>query len=102
MKTKQTFAIRGMHCASCVYTNEKALKAIPGVTDAVVNLATGKATLTMDSMIQKKKIKELKDLKIKAFISLFLGGIILWGSFPGIMEIAPVLFKNFYFQLVLA
>jgi len=127
---KQTFAIRGMHCASCVYTNEKALKAIPGVTDAVVNLATGKATLTMDSMIQKnkiidavksagyqamfesenslddkikiEKIKELKDLKIKAFISLFLGGIILWGSFPGIMEIAPVLFKNFYFQLVLA
>ena len=56
MKTKQTFAIKGMHCASCVYTSEKALKAIPGVTDAVVNLATGKATLTTDSMIEKNKI----------------------------------------------
>lgn len=130
MKTKQTFAIKGMHCASCVYTNEKALKAIPGVTEAVVNLATGKATLTTNSMIEKNKItdavqsvgyqamfesgetlddkikvekmKELKDLRIKVFVSLFLGGIIVWGSFPGIMEIAPTLFKNFYFQLVLA
>jgi len=54
--TKITFAIKGMHCASCVYTSEKALKAIPGVTDAVVNLATGKATLTTDSMIEKNKI----------------------------------------------
>ncbi len=130
MKTKQTFAIKGMHCASCVYTNEKALKAIPGVADAVVNLATGKATLTASSTIEKNKIsdavksvgyqamfesvetlddkikvekmKELKDLRVKVFVSLFLGGIIVWGSFPGIMEIAPTLFKNFYFQLVLA
>jgi len=130
---KQTFAIKGMHCASCVYTNEKALKAIPGVTDAVVNLASGKATLTTESTIEKNKItdavksvgyeamfnstdkegsldekiktekkKELKDLKIKVFVSLFLGGLIVWGSFPGIMDFAPALFKNFYFQFVLA
>lgn len=130
MKTKQTFAIKGMHCASCVYTNEKALKAIPGVTEAVVNLATGKATLTTGSTIDKDKIsdavksvgyqamfeseeslddkikvekmKELKDLKIKVFVSLALGGMIVWGSFPGIMDFAPEIFKNFYFQLVLA
>lgn len=127
---KQTFAIKGMHCASCVYTNEKALKAIPGVTDAVVNLATGKATLITESTIEKNKItdavksvgyqamfesdeslddkikiekmKELKDLRIKVFVSLFLGGLIVWGSFPGIMDFAPKIFKDFYFQFVLA
>lgn len=127
---KQTFAIKGMHCASCVYTNEKALKSIPGVTEAVVNLTTGKTTLTseqpveankivdavasagykaiiesnetLDEKIKTEKIKELKDLKIKVTISLFLGGLIVWGSFPGIMEVAPDLFKNYYFQFVLA
>ena len=129
MKTKQTFAIKGMHCASCVYTNEKSLKAISGVTDAVVNLTTGKATLTSDSPVEKdkiidavasvgyqamfedsvgkektldEKIKELKDLKTKVIISLSLGGLIVWGSFPGIMDFAPGVLKNFYFQFVLA
>ncbi|MBS3695840.1 cation transporter, partial [Rhodococcus qingshengii] len=34
-----------MTCASCVGRVEKALKAVPGVTSAVVNLATEKATI---------------------------------------------------------
>jgi Cu+-exporting ATPase len=38
-------AIEGMSCASCVGRVEKALKAVPGVTDASVNLATEKATI---------------------------------------------------------
>jgi Au+-exporting ATPase len=38
-------AIEGMTCASCVGRVEKAIKAIPGVTNAVVNLATEKATV---------------------------------------------------------
>ncbi|WEX09234.1 heavy metal translocating P-type ATPase [Chelativorans sp. AA-79] len=38
-------AVEGMTCASCVGRVEKALKAVPGVTDAVVNLATEKATI---------------------------------------------------------
>jgi len=37
------FAIDGMTCASCVYRVEKALQAVPGVTDATVNLATQRA-----------------------------------------------------------
>ncbi|WP_305806124.1 heavy metal translocating P-type ATPase [Stenotrophomonas sp. YIM B06876] len=35
--------IEGMTCASCVGRVEKALKAVPGVSSAVVNLATGRA-----------------------------------------------------------
>lgn len=128
--SKQTFAIKGMHCASCVYVNEKALKAIPGVKSAVVNLATGKGTIisggtidsrliqdavksvgyealfeaseALDDKIKKEKQKELKDLKTKTIISLGIGGLIVWGSFPGIMEFAPLVLRNFYVQMVLA
>lgn len=39
--------IDGMTCASCVSRVEKALKAVPGVTDASVNLATEKATIRL-------------------------------------------------------
>lgn len=38
-------AIEGMTCASCVARIEKALKAVPGVTEASVNLATERATV---------------------------------------------------------
>ena len=38
-------AIEGMTCASCVGRVERALKAVPGVTEAAVNLATEKATI---------------------------------------------------------
>jgi P-type Cu+ transporter len=38
-------AIDGMTCASCVGRIERALKAVPGVTDAAVNLATGRASV---------------------------------------------------------
>ena len=41
-----TIPIEGMSCASCVGRVERALKAVPGVADAVVNLATEKATVT--------------------------------------------------------
>ncbi|MEK7597289.1 MAG: heavy metal translocating P-type ATPase [Patescibacteria group bacterium] len=135
---KQTFAIKGMHCASCVYTNEKALKAIPGVTEAVVNLTTGKATLTseqpvetnkildavasvgyqamfpssakategkeetLDDKIKTEKIKELKDLRIKTTVSLILAGLVVWGSFPGLMNTAPDILKNMLNHFLLA
>lgn len=38
-------AIEGMTCASCVGRVERALKAVPGVSEAVVNLATEQATI---------------------------------------------------------
>jgi len=40
-------AIQGMTCASCVARIEKALKAVPGVTEANVNLATERATVRL-------------------------------------------------------
>ena len=47
MKTV-TFPISGMTCATCVATNEKALRVLPFVAEAAVNLAAEKATVTYD------------------------------------------------------
>ncbi|MFP5479978.1 MAG: heavy metal translocating P-type ATPase [Alphaproteobacteria bacterium] len=41
-----TLPVEGMTCASCVGRVERALKAVPGVTSASVNLATGRAEVT--------------------------------------------------------
>ncbi len=128
---KKTFSVKGMHCASCVRTIERSLAKTKGIKNAVVNLATEKATVTYDQDIcsedqiastvsnvgykvitqneivsedQEKieKAKELKDLRNKVFVSLFLGGLILWGSFPGLINTAPIFLKNFFVQLILA
>jgi Cu+-exporting ATPase len=40
--------ITGMHCASCAVRIEEALRAVPGVRAASVNLATEKATVEVD------------------------------------------------------
>lgn len=128
---KKTFSIKGMHCASCVAIIERSLKETPGVKDATVNLATAKVTVSYDServtdeklssaisdvgyqaMMAEEvksedeekaiKIRELKSLRNRVTISLILGGLIFWGSFPGLMETAPALLRNFWVQLVLA
>jgi len=128
---KKTFPVKGMHCASCVVIIEKSLKEVPGVKNATVNLATAKVTVIYDPdqvtenelgsavfnvgykvMIDEEmeteeeekanKQKELKSLRNKVFISLVLGGLIFWGSFPGLMETAPVFLRDFWVQLILA
>lgn len=130
-KVKKSFSIKGMHCASCVRILERALKNVDGVTEATVNLATEKATITFDpqkvtdthlssavanvgyaAMLaeetrtedeeKKEKQKELNDLRNKVITSLILGGLILWGSFPGLMSTAPTILQNFWVQLFLA
>src|SRR5260221_7213361 len=127
--TKQTFPIKGMHCASCIKVTERALKKVPGVKEAVVNLATEKATVTYDKdictpqqlvdaiartgytleleeksdeFIQKEKQKELKLLRNKVITSLTIGAFILWGTFPGLMKTSPFFLQNFWVQLLLA
>ncbi|MEG1736294.1 MAG: heavy metal translocating P-type ATPase, partial [Comamonas sp.] len=48
--------VEGMTCASCVGRVERALKKVPGVQQAVVNLATEKASLTIDDPAQASAI----------------------------------------------
>lgn len=128
---KKTFLIKGMHCASCVNVLEKALGRVSGVSQANVNLATERATVTYDENIctpkqlesavagvgyqamvegeeideEKQKLekqKELINLRNKVSVSLFLGGLILWGSFPGLVNTAPSFLKIPWVQLLLA
>ncbi|PIR44473.1 MAG: copper-translocating P-type ATPase [Candidatus Vogelbacteria bacterium CG10_big_fil_rev_8_21_14_0_10_51_16] len=127
---KRSFRIKGMHCASCVFTLERALKAVPGVREATVNLATARATVEYDAGLvsdellaravagvgytailteettpetgKLEKLRELAELKRKVGISLVLGGLILWGSFPGLMSLAPEVLTRPLVQLLLA
>lgn len=128
---KKIYPIVGMHCASCVSVIEKSLKRTDGVKAASVNLATEKATIAYDTDVcseeqiesavsgvgykiitkedapppdreKAEKAKELKALRNKVGLSLFFGALILWGSFPGLSNTAPVLLKNFWIQLLLA
>lgn len=129
-RTKQ-FSIKGMHCASCVNVLERSLKKVPGVNVANVNLATEQATVSYDpnrcqeedlskavekvgyqadflvaaksgEVVAKEKKKELEDLKFKVTISLVLGALILWGSFPRLMDTSPEILRNFWTQLIFA
>jgi Cu+-exporting ATPase len=50
--------IEGMTCASCVARVEKALKAVPGVGSAEVNLATETATVTLAAGAQPQALVE--------------------------------------------
>ena len=45
---KISLPVEGMTCASCVGRVERALKKLPGVTDAAVNLATERADVTVN------------------------------------------------------
>ena len=53
MKTNEPasarFLVEGMHCASCVGRVEEAIKRVPGVNDASVNLAAREARVQFDS-----------------------------------------------------
>ena len=46
-------AIEGMTCASCVGRVERALKAVPGVQSASVNLATEQATIQLSNEVER-------------------------------------------------
>jgi copper chaperone len=46
--TKKTLKIEGMTCNHCVMRVAKALKSVPGVQDAQVDLQKGEASVTFD------------------------------------------------------
>jgi Cu+-exporting ATPase len=54
----QTLSIRGMTCAACVQRVEKAIRKLPGVESASVNLATERATIRFDR--QRVGLPEIK------------------------------------------
>lgn len=62
-----SLAIEGMTCASCVGRVERTLKAVPGVTEANVNLATERANVTIGAgAATANLIKAIQDAGYKA------------------------------------
>ena len=58
--TKETYRVGGMTCAACAAAIERGLKKKTGVIDAVVNLATGRATVTFDpKQVTRQEIGEV-------------------------------------------
>lgn len=54
-----TFPVMGMTCANCVATVERSAKKVEGVTDANVNFASEKVTVTYDpAVIGRKEVTE--------------------------------------------
>src|SRR5438445_519530 len=53
---KRDLAITGMTCASCVVSVESALRSVPGVSAADVNLATERATVRLDPATDMSRI----------------------------------------------
>ena len=53
---QKTIGIQGMNCNHCAASVEKALKAIPGVSAATVDLAGKSATLTAEKRVSDDSI----------------------------------------------
>ena len=106
---KTTVSIGGMTCAACVRRVEMALKDVPGVAEAAVNLATGRGTVTHGSdwaglgglrkavteagyeylgvldatredPIEKAREKELRELTVKFIAGIILSVFIFMGT----------------------
>ncbi|MEI6462539.1 MAG: heavy metal translocating P-type ATPase [bacterium] len=61
---KVTVPVKGMHCASCALTIEKAISRVDGVESVQTNYGTEKASISFDS--NKTSIKDLSE-KIKPY-----------------------------------
>lgn len=49
--TKKTFSVSGMKCVNCKANVERALKALPGVAEAVVSLENSNVTVDFDEAL---------------------------------------------------
>ncbi len=56
--TLTELGVRGMTCASCVAHVTRAIKRVPGVDDAAVNLATERATVMHDESVSPQRLIE--------------------------------------------
>ena len=109
MSNKVTLNIHGMTCAACVRRVESALNSLDGVSDAAVNLATGRATIihepgwvgvaeveklisaagyeflgiagtSLEDPAEAAREREIRDLKIRFIVGVVLSVVVFIGS----------------------
>ncbi|MDW8110557.1 MAG: heavy metal translocating P-type ATPase [Candidatus Bipolaricaulota bacterium] len=115
-------SIEGMSCASCVAKVEKALRSLPGVLDASVNLATQRATVrVIPAHVTREQLKEAvrrigydvpedrhddheAHLRHKLIISALLTTAIFLLMYPGMLGLRLPIpdTLNYWLQLLLA
>jgi Cu+-exporting ATPase len=115
--THVLIGVRGMHCASCVDKIERALRRLPGVQQASVNLASEEAFVeyladqvgpqdfqqaiadTGYEMVDRaaagkqapqQQHDELKTLQLKLLVSLPIAVLLMLGSMPDVFSIPPL------------
>lgn len=128
---KTEVIIGGMTCAACVRRVEQALKSIPGVEDALVNLATSRATVihprhSIDTAQLKKVVedtgyeylglfresiedpteaarqKEAKDLKIRLIAGVVLSIAVMVGTMQEWFAFLQAIPRSIMFFILLA
>src|SRR5499433_743586 len=119
--TRLDFPVKGMHCAGCVAKVERALRGVPGVAEANVNLATERATVwvrpdspglpairtavaevgynvpeeTAPSSIDgSSRAVEARGLGLRALVGAALSIPVLLGSMPELFWWAPSWLRN--------
>jgi len=122
---KKSFSIVGMHCASCAKLIERSLSKVPGISNASVNYGSESAVVEIEESVsdeilhnavknagykailgdsklskEEEKAKELKNLKVKIFVSSIFSLFVFVGSFPEWFGYS--LISNPYFLLFLA
>ena len=119
-RTRLDFPIKGMHCAGCVAKVERALRGVPGVAEANVNLATERATVWVGPHSEglpalrkavvgigydvpeeaaavldtPSRAVERCGLGLKVLVGVALSIPVLFGSMPGIFWWAPAWLGN--------
>jgi len=103
---KISLPVEGMTCASCVARVEKSIKKIDGVEDVAVNLASEKATLSIDK--SKVNIEEIKKVVEDAGYKVDLSSFEKEGKLSSeeedsekISDYDLILKKDFLFALIL-
>ena len=126
-----SLSIEGMTCAACVGHVESALKAAPGVTEASVNLAIEKATVsvasgltTVERLVQsveeagygarlfeseaksataeEARDRELHHLRQKLIFAGAMGVLLFLGCFEGFPWVPALMESNYYLLLLWA
>ena len=126
-----SLSIEGMTCAACVGHVESALRGAPGVTEASVNLATEKATVsvvsglaTLEELVRSVKEagygarviegaaqsataeemrdRELRHLRQKLIFAGAMGVLLFLGCFEGFPWVSGLMENNYYLLMLWA
>jgi Cu+-exporting ATPase len=119
---RHVYGVKGMTCAACAARVERALRKVPGVLEANVNLASERASVEFNPLqvtftdlqkavadagyelfvVEEAKVegldearrKELETLRLKVIVASALGILIFLGSFPEWFPWVPSVLQN--------